>query len=50
MLPQRAAETEQRIRRMLRRLKLSTQDVEAWLGILRHLQWQMRSKKKKTQE
>jgi tRNA/rRNA methyltransferase len=50
MLPQRAAETEQRIRRMLRRLKLSTQDVEAWLGILRHLQWLMRSKKKKTQE
>jgi tRNA/rRNA methyltransferase len=45
MLPQRAAETEQRIRRMLRRLKLSTQDVEAWLGILRHLQWQMRSQK-----
>ncbi len=47
MLPQRAAETEQRIRRMVRRLKLSDQDVEAWLGILRHLQWQMRSGKKK---
>ncbi len=39
MLPQRAADTEQRIRRMLRRLKLSAQDVEAWLGILRHVQW-----------
>ena len=50
MLPQRAAETEQRIRRMVRRLKLSAQDVEAWLGILRHLQWQMRSGKKKAQE
>jgi TrmH family RNA methyltransferase len=47
MLPQRAAETEQRIRRMVRRLKLSAQDVEAWLGILRHLQWQMRSGTKK---
>jgi TrmH family RNA methyltransferase len=46
MLPQRAAETEQRIRRMLRRLKLSAQDVEAWLGILRHIQWEIRSKKK----
>jgi tRNA/rRNA methyltransferase len=46
MLPQRAAETEQRIRRMVRRLKLSAQDVEAWLGILRHVQWQMRSGKK----
>ena len=49
MLPQRAAETEQRIRRMLRRLKLSAQDVEAWLGILRHVQWQMRSGKKKAE-
>jgi TrmH family RNA methyltransferase len=47
MLPQRAAETEQRIRRMIRRLKLSAQDVEAWLGILRHIQWEMRSGKKK---
>jgi tRNA C32,U32 (ribose-2'-O)-methylase TrmJ len=48
MLPQRAAETEQRIRRMVCRLKLSAQDVEAWLGILRHLQWQLRYGKKKT--
>jgi TrmH family RNA methyltransferase len=47
MLPQRAAETEQRIRRMVRRLKLSAQDVEAWLGILRHVQWDLRSGKKK---
>lgn len=47
MLPQRAAETEQRIRRMVRRLKLSARDVEAWLGILRHLQWEMRSRMKK---
>ncbi len=48
MLPQRAAETEQRIRRMVRRLKLSAQDVEAWLGILRHVQWQLHYGKKKT--
>jgi TrmH family RNA methyltransferase len=47
MLPQRAAETEQRIRRMVRRLNLSAQDVEAWLGILRHVQWQLRHGKKK---
>ena len=47
MLPQRAAETEQRIRRMVRRIKLSAQDVEAWLGILRHVQWQLRHGKKK---
>jgi len=45
MLPQREADTEQRIRRMLRRLKLSAQDVEAWLGILRHVQWRLRSGK-----
>ncbi len=49
MLPQRAAETEQRIRRMIRRLKLSAQDVEAWLGILRHIQWEMRTRKKKAE-
>lgn len=49
MLPQRAPETEQRIRRMVRRLKLSAQDVEAWLGILRHIQWQMGSAKKKAE-
>lgn len=49
MLPQRAAETEQRIRRMVRRLKLSAGDIEAWLGILRHVQWQMRSGKKKAE-
>jgi tRNA/rRNA methyltransferase len=48
MLPQRAAETEQRIRRMVRRIKLSAQDVEAWLGILRHVQWQLRQGKKST--
>lgn len=47
MLPQRAAETELRIRRMVHRLKLSAQDVEAWLGILRHVQWQLHHGKKK---
>lgn len=49
MLPQRAADTEQRIRRMVRRLKLSAGDVEAWMGILRHIQWEMRSGKKKAE-
>src|SRR5271166_2837550 len=47
MLPQRADETARRIRRMVHRLKLSAQDVEAWLGILRHVQWQMRHSTKK---
>ena len=49
MLPQRAADTEQRIRRMVRRLKLSAQDVEAWMGILRHVQWRLRAGKKQAE-
>lgn len=49
LLPQRAADTEQRIRRMLRRLKLSARDVEAWLGILRHVQWRLRTGNKKAE-
>jgi tRNA/rRNA methyltransferase len=49
MLPQRAADTEQRIRRMVRRLRLSARDVEAWLGILRHIQWEMRRGKRKVE-
>jgi hypothetical protein len=30
---------------MVRRLRLSSRDVEAWLGILRHIQWEMRKGK-----
>ena len=37
------ADVEERIRRMIRRLKLPAQDVTAWLGILRQIVWKMRS-------
>ncbi len=46
MSPDRAGSTEERVRRMVRRLKLSARDAEAWLGILRQILWEMRSGKK----
>ena len=46
MTPDRAGSTEERVRRMVRRLKLSARDAEAWLGILRQILWEMRSGKK----
>ena len=45
MDPRRAASTEERVRRMVHRLKLSARDTEGWLGILRQIAWTMRSKK-----
>jgi tRNA/rRNA methyltransferase len=35
---------EQIVRRMLRRMQLSTEDAATWLGILRQIQWKLRSK------
>jgi tRNA/rRNA methyltransferase len=46
MSPDRAPSTEERVRRMVRRLNLSTRDAEAWLGILRQVLWELRSGKK----
>ena len=37
-----SAYTEAKIRRRVRRLKLSTEDAEAWLGMLRQMNWKMR--------
>jgi tRNA/rRNA methyltransferase len=37
-----SALTEAKIRRRVRRLKLSTVDAEAWIGILRQMTWKMR--------
>ena len=45
MDPCRSASTEERVRRMVHRLKLSARDTEGWLGILRQVAWTMRSKK-----
>jgi TrmH family RNA methyltransferase len=37
-----SANTEAKIRRRVRRLKLSTVDAEAWIGMLRQMTWKMR--------
>ena len=42
MTPDRAPATEERVRRMVRRLKVTARDGEAWLGILRQILWEMR--------
>jgi tRNA/rRNA methyltransferase len=38
-----AASTDERVRRLVNRLRLPGRDVETWLGILRQLMWKMRS-------
>ncbi|MGD0201639.1 MAG: TrmH family RNA methyltransferase [Bryobacteraceae bacterium] len=38
-----AASTEQKIRRLVRRLNLPARDAEVWLGILRQILWRLRS-------
>lgn len=35
--------TEEKVRRMVRRMNLSTRDAELWLGILRQILWKLRS-------
>jgi tRNA/rRNA methyltransferase len=42
MTPDRAPATEERVRRMVRRLKISAHDAEAWLGVLRQILWELR--------
>jgi TrmH family RNA methyltransferase len=42
MTPDRAPATEERVRRMVRRLKISARDAEAWLGVLRQILWELR--------
>ena len=39
--PDRSALADEKIRRMVRRLNLSTADAEAWLGMLRQIIWKM---------
>jgi tRNA/rRNA methyltransferase len=43
MSPSRAPATEEKVRRLLRRLKLSAHDAELWLGILRQIAWKLSS-------
>jgi TrmH family RNA methyltransferase len=39
--PRVARATEEKLRRMLRRLNLSSDDAELWLGMLRQIQWKL---------
>jgi TrmH family RNA methyltransferase len=41
----RVNDSEDRIRRLVRRLNLPADDTEAWLGMLRQIVWKLRSKK-----
>ena len=43
--PQPAASTEEKVRRLVRRLNLPASDAELWLGMLRQMVWKMRSGK-----
>ncbi len=42
--PQRRAATEEKLRRMVRRLDLSVSDGEVWLGMLRQIVWTVKAK------
>jgi TrmH family RNA methyltransferase len=41
--PRPAAPTEEKLRRLVRRLNLSASDAEVWLGMLRQIVWKLRS-------
>jgi tRNA/rRNA methyltransferase len=41
--PRAAALTEEKLRRLVRRLHLSSSDAELWLGMLRQILWKLRS-------
>ncbi len=41
--PRTAASTEQKVRRLVRRLDLPARDTEVWLGILRQIEWKIRN-------
>jgi len=43
--PIAVSSTEERVRRMVRRLDLSSRDAELWLGMLRQMLWKMRTGK-----
>jgi tRNA/rRNA methyltransferase len=45
--PRSAAPTQEKVRRMVRRLNLSASDAEVWLGMLRQILWKFQSAKEK---
>lgn len=42
--PRSAAATEEKMRRMVRRMNLAEPDAEVWLGMLRQIAWKLKSK------
>ena len=42
--PRTAASTEEKLRRLVRRLHLTADDAETWLGMLRQIAWKLRQK------
>jgi TrmH family RNA methyltransferase len=44
--PRTAAATEQKVRRVIRRMKLDAVDTEMWLGMLRQIVWKLGAKEK----
>jgi TrmH family RNA methyltransferase len=40
-----AASTDEKVRRLVRRLRMPARDVQVWLGVLRQIMWKMRSGK-----
>jgi TrmH family RNA methyltransferase len=45
--PIAAASTRERVRRMVRRMNLSSTDAELWLGMLRQMLWKIRTEEKR---
>lgn len=45
VLPGSAASTEEKVRRLVRRLNLRAQDVEVWAGMMRQIAWKVRAAK-----
>jgi tRNA/rRNA methyltransferase len=46
--PRVALATEEKLRRMVRRMKLNTADAEVWLGMVRQMAWKLGVSKEKT--
>lgn len=43
--PRGTAATEEKLRRMVRRMDLKAADAELWLGMLRQIEWKLRQEK-----
>ncbi|HYL95328.1 MAG TPA: hypothetical protein VET69_05930 [Terriglobales bacterium] len=44
MKPRTAASTEEKLRRLVRRLQLPAQDTEVWMGMLRQIVWKLQQR------